>query len=192
MKTVMQWAVAAILVVGGGAMAQTSATQTVTTNVAGAVSISLTDGTSTDQSSLSTTLTSTAAGGTASHPVTLNVNSSDTTGFNVTAAADNNGYSQGHMCEWDPNLTTPGYTSNCLVNAMSVAATSSIATQTGDTGAATVTLGTSPGKIFGSSNTVSSGTITSTVNQTIDWTDKVLTNTDSYKIIVTYTIASGA
>src|SRR5690349_18555954 len=109
MKKLTQFLAAAMLVAGGSAMAAT-ATQTVTTNVAGAVSISLTDGATTDASTLTTDLADTSAGNTATHTITLNVNSSDTTGFNVTASADDNGTSQGHMCEWDG----AAYTAKCL------------------------------------------------------------------------------
>lgn len=184
MKKLTQFLAAAMLVAGGSAFAAT-ATQTVTTNVAGAVSISLTDGATTDSATLDTVLADTSAGNTATHTITLNVNSSDTTGFNVTASADDNGNSQGHMCEWDGTA----YTTKCLLNAVSVTGTSAIPAGT-STGAANGSLGATPLKIFSSSATVSSGTIDAQVDQLIDWTDQVLA-ANQYRVVITYTIAAG-
>jgi hypothetical protein len=186
MKKLTQFLVAAVLVAGGSAFAQT-ATQTVVTNVAGALSIDLSDTNgNSNVAALTTTLASTAAGNTASASITLNVNSSDPSGFNVTASTDDTG-TAGHMCEWDATNTV--YTTKCLATALSISSTSAIAAGTGSGPTTSVDLTTSR-KIFSSSNTVSGGTITSSLSQPIGWTDEVLAS-NQYRMVITYTIASG-
>src|SRR5690349_6490266 len=120
MNKLTQCLIAAALVAGGSAFAQT-ATQTVTTNVSGAMSISLSDGTNNDVASLATTMASKAAGQNATGTVTINVNSSETTGFHITAQGDATG-TAGHICEWNGTA----YTTTCLASALSIAGSSSI------------------------------------------------------------------
>lgn len=190
MKKLTQFLVAAAMVVGGSALAQqTTSTQTVTTNVTSSMSISLTDGTNTAVTALTTALANNAAGATSSAGITLNLKSTDTTGFHVSAKTDN---TNGKMCAYD---TTNGiYVTNgaCLVNPVNIASS----TATGFTGTPTLhgtasALSSTDTKIVSSSETVSNATVTSTLSQLFDWQDQVLSGGNLYEVQVTYTIASG-
>jgi hypothetical protein len=189
MKKFSPFLVAAAVIVSGSAFAA-DATQTVTTNVAGALSISLAsaaDGTG--AATIDTVVSDTTAGNSNSADVFLKIKSSDSAGFNVTALTDNAG---GKMCEWDAGATTPAYTSNCLTNALQITSSA----ESGFTGTPTVVStakdlsDATAVKVVASTEQVTDATVKATVSQTMDWADKVLAS-NKYQVKVTYTINSG-